>query len=95
MSRQFASCCFYSAALGGQGNFFLQGDPTQTVKSNLAFTDRKHAINFNLKVDSDQGRLGIWYSTTKIQKNILQHPQNLCQSHNTHYIKVKKMVISK
>ena len=38
---------------------YLQGDPTQTVKSNLALTDRKHAINFNLKVDSDQGRLGI------------------------------------
>ena len=37
----------------------LQGVPTQTVKSNLEFTDRKHAINFNLKVDSDQGRLGI------------------------------------
>ena len=37
----------------------LQGDPTQTVKSNLALTDRKHAINFNLMVDSDQGWLGI------------------------------------
>ena len=37
----------------------------------------------------------IWYSTTKIEKNILQHSENLCQSHNTHYIKLKKMVISK
>ena len=72
-----------------QGEWFLSG------KSNLILTERKHAINFNLKVDSDQGRLGIWYSTTKIQKNILQHPQNLCQNHNTHYIKLKKMVISK
>ena len=61
----------------------------------LGLTERKHAINFNLKVDSDQGRLPIWYSTTKIQKNILQHSQNLCQNHNTHYIKLKKMVISK
>ena len=37
----------------------VQGDPLQTVKSNLDLTERKHAINFNLKVDSDQGRLGI------------------------------------
>ena len=37
----------------------LQGVPTQTVKSNLALTERKNAINFNLKVDSDQGRLKI------------------------------------
>ena len=37
----------------------IQGDPLQTVKSNLDLTERKHAINFNLKVDSDQGRLGI------------------------------------
>ena len=37
----------------------LQGEWTQTVKSNLDLTERKHAINFNLKVDSDQGRLGI------------------------------------
>ena len=58
-----------------QGEWFLSG------KSNLILTERKHVINFNLKVDSDQGRLGIWCSTIKIQKNILQHPQNLCQSH--------------
>ena len=31
----------------------------QTVTSNLDQTERKNAINFNLKVDSDQGRLGI------------------------------------
>ena len=37
----------------------VQGDWIQTVKSNLDLTERKHAINFNLKVDSDQGRLGI------------------------------------
>ena len=24
--------------------------------------------------------MDIWYSTIKIQKNILQHPQNFCQS---------------
>ena len=35
----------------------LQGDRTQTVKSNLDVTERKNAINFNLKLDSDQGRL--------------------------------------
>ena len=58
----------------------IQGDWTQTVTSNLDLTERKHAISFDLKVDSDQGRLEIWYSTTKIQKNILEHPQNLCQS---------------
>ena len=39
--------------------YVLQGEWTQTVKSNLDLTERKHAINFNLKVDSDQGRLGI------------------------------------
>ena len=38
----------------------LQGVPMQTVKSNLDQTERKNAINFNLKVDSDQGRLGIY-----------------------------------
>ena len=38
---------------------YEQGEWTQTVKSNLDLTERKHAINFNLKVDSDQGRLGI------------------------------------
>ena len=63
----------------------IQGDPTQTVKSNLILTEWKNAINFNLKVDSDQGRLGIWYSTIKIQKNILQHPQNLCQSQISYF----------
>ena len=36
-----------------QGEWFLSG------KSNLILTERKHAINFNLKVDSDQGMLGI------------------------------------
>ena len=36
-----------------QGEWFLSG------KSNLILTERKHAINFNLKVDSDQGRLEI------------------------------------
>ena len=38
---------------------FLQGPQYLSVQSNLLLTDRKHAINFNLKVDSDQGRLGI------------------------------------
>ena len=31
----------------------------QTVKSNWDQTERKNATNFNLKVDSDQERLGI------------------------------------
>ena len=38
----------------------LQGEPTQTVKSNLAVIERKNDIMFNLKVDSVQGRLGIY-----------------------------------
>ena len=38
---------------------YLQGEWMQTVKSNLDLTIRKHATNLNLKVDSDQGRLGI------------------------------------
>ena len=38
----------------------VQGVPTQTVKSNLASTERKNAIKFNLKVNSVQGRLGIY-----------------------------------
>ena len=37
----------------------IQGERTQTVTSNLDLTERKHALNFDLKVDSDQGRLGI------------------------------------
>ena len=37
----------------------IQGDRTQTVTSNLDLTGRKYAINFNLNVDSDQGRLEI------------------------------------
>ena len=59
---------------------YIQGISLVDGFFELGLTERKHAINFNLKVDSDQGRLPIWYSTTKIQKNILQHPQNLCQS---------------
>ena len=39
--------------------YLLQGVRTQTVTSNLDLTERKHAINFDLKVDSDQGRLEI------------------------------------
>ena len=38
---------------------YLQGVPMQTVKRNLDQTERKNDTNFNLKVDSDQGRLGI------------------------------------
>ena len=37
----------------------VQDEWKQSVKSNLDPTERKNAINFNLKVDSDQGRLGI------------------------------------
>ena len=37
----------------------IQGEWFLSVKSNLILTERKHAINFNLKVDSDQGRLEI------------------------------------
>ena len=40
-------------------DFFIQGVRTQTVTSNLDLTGRKYAINFNLNVDSDQGRLEI------------------------------------
>ena len=39
--------------------FDIQGEWTQTVKSNLDLTERKNVINFNLKVDSAQGRLEI------------------------------------
>ena len=38
----------------------IQGEWTQTVKSNLDLTEKKYAINFNLKVNSDQGRFGIY-----------------------------------
>ena len=40
------------------GPFIVQGVPMQTVKSNLDQTERKNTINFDLKVNSDQGRLG-------------------------------------
>ena len=40
-------------------NIIVQGVRLQTVTSNLDQTERKNAINFNLKVDSDQRRLGI------------------------------------
>ena len=39
---------------------YLQGVRMQTVTSNLDQTERKNAVNINLKVDSDQGRLGIY-----------------------------------
>ena len=38
----------------------IQGEWTQTVTSNLALTNRKNVINFNLKGFSVQGRLGIY-----------------------------------
>ena len=42
----------------------LQGVRMQTVTSNLDQTEIKNAINFNLKVDSDQGSLGISFYKT-------------------------------
>ena len=47
---------------------YLQGVPMQTVKSNLDQTERK-----NLKVDSDQGRLGIyaWMITVILSWHLL------------------------
>ena len=43
----------------------LQGERTQSVKINSALTERKNAIKFNLKVDSDKGSLGMyaWMNT--------------------------------
>ena len=38
----------------------LQGDWTQTVKSNLAMTDRNNVINLDKKEFSVQGRLEIY-----------------------------------
>ena len=38
----------------------IQGEPTQSVKSNLAMTDRKNTTNFNLIANYIQGRLGIY-----------------------------------
>ena len=38
----------------------IQGEWTQTVTSNLALTDRKNVITFNLKGFSVQGRLEIY-----------------------------------
>ena len=38
----------------------LQGPQQLSVQSNLAMTDRKNVINFNLKGFSVQGRLGIY-----------------------------------
>ena len=40
--------------------FLLQGEPTQSVKSNLFLTDRKNITNFNLMANYLQGRLGIY-----------------------------------
>ena len=49
---------------------YLQGVRSQTVTSNLDLTGRKYAINFNLNVDSDQGRLGIyaWMNTVDLMR---------------------------
>ena len=59
-SGTYARAPYAFAALGqGPKGPELQGDRTQTVTSNFDLTERKHAINFNLKVDSDQGRLEI------------------------------------
>ena len=38
----------------------IQGEPTQSVKSNLFLTDRKNITNFNLMANYLQGRLGIY-----------------------------------
>ncbi len=38
---------------------YIQGEWFLSAISNLILTERKYAINFDLKVDSDQGRLGI------------------------------------
>ena len=45
----------------------------QTVTSNLDLTERKNAINFYLKVDSVQGRLGIyaWMITVILSWHLL------------------------
>ena len=42
------------------GVYKLQGDPMQTVKSNLVLTDIKNVINFNLMMFSVHRRLGIY-----------------------------------
>ena len=48
----------------------------QTVTSNLDLTERKNAINFNLKVDSVKGRLGIYaWMITEILSSGIYWPQ--------------------
>ena len=60
----------------------VQGEPTQSVKSNLAVTERKNAIIFNLKVDSVQGRLGIyaWMITVILSWHLLTSDASFSKS---------------
>ena len=66
--------------------FYLQGVPTQTVKSNLASTERKNAIKFNLKVNSVQGRLGIyaWMITVTLSWHLLTSEVSFSKSSQKH-----------
>ena len=57
---------------------YLQGVRMQTVTSNLDQTKRKNAINFNLKVGSDQGRLGISFYIV----NLIFDFQTMCKMDN-------------
>ena len=56
----------------------LQGVRMQTVTSNLDKTERKNAINFNLKVNSDKGRLGISFYTI----GLIFDFQTMCKMNN-------------
>ena len=58
--KQENSISFYQRTHNVVSKQKVQGEWTQTVTSNLAMTDRKNVINFNLKGFSVQGRLGIY-----------------------------------
>ena len=66
----------------------LQGVRTQTVTSNLDQTERKNAININLKVDSDQGRLGIyaWMITVILTWHLLTSEASFSKTSQKHKI---------
>ena len=63
----------------------LHGVPGQSGRNLTVISDRKHTVILYCILFLIAQGMEILYSTTKIQKSILQHPQNLCQSHNTLY----------
>ena len=67
---------------------YIQGEPIQSVKSNLDVTERKNGITFNLKVDSVKGRLRIyaWMMTVILSWDLLTSEASFSKTSQKHKI---------